>query len=391
LLGLASAVTQRDEPDEDPPKKPNMNEIVQPFPSKGRPQTAWKVRWREERGAGLIIQDAFFKKDPNEDWVQVLGEARLAEAFVPYHRGSPRFWDVSYNFPLCNVNKDDAGPNGKLLASEPGKPPTVVMEVRDRGLAWKDSAGVRRGEQLVLWGSLSAANYRYIIEYTFRDDGLIQFRVGSTGHNYPGSEWEPHMHNALWRVDVNLGGPDDNTVELCEHIEPDPNGQKSQAMTLHTPFNDGKEGAADFDPGKFTMLRVVNTKKKNARGQPWRYDLVPHRMGNSRHYGGSNEECTHHDFWVTKNRKGEILYTRLPEYIKDPQNKQQPEDISNTDVVIWYSDPGHHEPRSEDGEMRRSRNGSRRFQGATPVMWTTFELKPRDFWDRSPYFPYSDE
>lgn len=367
-----------------------LNEIVQTFPSNGIAESGWKIRWREESGPGLIIQDAYFKRNPQDPWIQVLGEARLSEAFVPYHRGSPRFWDVSYNFPLCTVTQADAGKFGKLLSSAPGKNPTVVSELKDYGIAWKDSAGVRRGEALVLWGTLSAANYRYIIEYTFRDDGLIRFNVGATGHNYPGSEWEPHMHNHLWRIDVNLDDAQHNSVQLCEHLEPDPQKKKSQATTIHEPFNKGKEGFADFDANKFTMLNIYSTKTKNARDYPWSYDLVPFRMGNSRHYGSAKESCTHHDFWVTKNRPGEIYITKINDYIKDPENKQEAEDINDTDVVIWYSCPGHHEPRSEDGEMKKGRNGRRSFTGATPVMWTFFELKPRDFWDRTPYFPAND-
>jgi hypothetical protein len=381
------------QPQPQPANQPNGltvkgTQITQQFPTTGPMQSAWKVRWRQEDGPGLIIVDAFFKKGPKEDWIQVLGESRLAEAFVPYHRGSPRFWDVQYDFPLCTVTEADAGRSGKLLSSKPGEAPTVVLEQRDDGIGYKDWSGVRRSEAVVLWGAMSAANYRYITEYTFRDDGLIRFRLGSTGHNYSGSEWEPHMHNSWWRIDVNLGGPDHNSVDLVEHIEPHPDGAKSKAATVRTPFNGGKEGFADFNAEKFTMLSVYNTKKKNIRNQPWTYDLVPHRMGNSRHYGGVNETtgvskeaCSLHDFWVTKNVPPQgpqkNHYHDLPTYVKDGAN------IQDTDIVIWYSTAGHHEPRSEDGEVRPLG-----FTGATPVMWNMFELRPRNFWDRTPLYPY---
>ena len=37
--------------------------------------------------------------------------------------------------------------------------PTVVREVRDRGVVWKDYAnGVRRGREMVLWSGLQAGN-----------------------------------------------------------------------------------------------------------------------------------------------------------------------------------------------------------------------------------------
>ena len=306
------------------------NEVIQTFPSNDLPKTAWKVHWATASGYGLYIQDAWFKKSMEEPWMQVLGDARLSEAFVPYHRGSPRFWDISYNFPLCTVTREDAGPFGQLLSTSPGKDPTVVKEVRDRGLMWKDARGVRRGQRLVLWGTLSAANYRYVIEYGFQDDGTINFNVGSTGHNYGGSEWTGHMHNSLWRIDVNLDGPNHNSVLLCEHIEPD-GDQKAKAKGVTQSFNDGVEGFADWDANKFTTLRVIHTQKKNVRGQPISYEIMPKRMGNARHFGGGKEECTQHDFWVTRANPKELQYPRVQEYVKNQEK------IEDTDIVLWYT------------------------------------------------------
>jgi primary-amine oxidase len=355
-----------------PPARPE-NEIIQEFPSNDVMRTAWKVHYSTQSGFGLIIQDAWFKRGPLYPWMQVLGDARVSEIFVPYHSGSPRFWDVSYNFGLCPVTKNDAGPFGKLLG-KPGKTPTVVQEVRDRGIIWVDSTGSRRGQVLILRATLNAANYRYIIEYGFQDDGAITFRLGSTGHNYASREYEPHMHNGLWRVDVNLDGPANNSVYVMEHNEPD--GHPAKAKTTHVPFNSGKEGFLDWNPHKFTMLQVRNETRKNIRNMPYAYDLVPLRMGNARHFAGKNEECTQHDFWVTRANPKEIYYTRLPEYVRNA------EPIMNTDVVLWHSAPGHHEPRSEDGEIK---NGS--LHGVTPVMWAGFDLRPRNIFDRSPLYP----
>jgi primary-amine oxidase len=127
------------------------------------------------------------------------------------------------------------------------------------------------------------------------------------------------------------------------------------------------------------MLRVINTQRKNARNQPFSYDLMTPRTGTSRHFGKDKKEaCTQHDFWVTRNKPNEMKYYELPKYIQDP------EPIEDTDVVLWYMVGGHHEPRSEDGEMQKGR----RFEGATHLMWTSFELRPRNIWDRSPFYPY---
>jgi primary-amine oxidase len=371
LAALLSAAAQPQGKDQSKPKPKPTNEIIQAFPANDAMRTAWKVHYSTAAGFGLIIDGAWFKKAPKEPWFQVLGDARLSEMFVPYHSGSPRFWDVSYNFSLIEVGKDEAGPFGRVL----GDPPTVVQELRDRGIAWVDGTkGSRRGQTMVLWGCLNAANYRYLIEYGFLDDGTITFRVGSTGRNYGSREFEGHMHNGLWRVDVNVGGPA-NSVYVMEHIEPD-GFEGGKARTDHRPFNQGREGFEDWDARKFTMLTVQNGQK-NAASKPVAYDVMTPRMGVARHYGPDEEACTQHDFWVTRNRPGEIYYQKAPKYA------EKGESILNTDVVIWLSTAGHHEPRSEDGEMKEKTG----FVGATPVMWCGFELRPRNLWDKSPNYP----
>jgi hypothetical protein len=372
-----------------PPLPPGVQEIVQTFPAGEEVwETAWLVRWTTLPGHGLCIHSAWFKRTPKDPWISILGDTRLAQAFVPYHRGNPRFWDVSYHFPLDPLTRADAGPFGELLKARPGdRFPTVVKELRDCGLLYRHPvAGGRRSQALVLWASLAAANYRYLIEYSFADCGTITCRCGASGHNLPGSEREAHMHNAMWRIDVNLGDAAHNCVLLCEHLEEDgpaPGTARSRQTLIE------QECGLDWDPFKFTYLRVLSTRRKNAQDQPWSYDLVPLRHGNSRHYGRETiavpggklrkEDCTLHDFWVTQADPTQITYHLLPEYVR------QKRPLRDTDIVLWYNAPAHHEPRSEDGLV-----GKGSFQGATLVMWSGFELRPRNFFDRTPFFPYEE-
>src|SRR5438876_11919177 len=95
-----------------PEEKKPTNEIVQTFPSNDAMKTAWKVHWATAEGFGLYIEDAWFKKAPKEPSIQVLGDVRVSEIFVPYHSTSPRLWDVSYNFGLCRGTKNPAAPHG---------------------------------------------------------------------------------------------------------------------------------------------------------------------------------------------------------------------------------------------------------------------------------------
>ena len=255
----------------------------------------------------------------------------------------------------------------------------MIEELKDRGIIYKTAEAARRGEVVLLWACLSAANYRYIMEYGFQDDGSITFRLGSTGHNYGGSENDPHLHSALWRIDINLDGKDHNSAFLMERIEPPDEKHRLQAKSVHTRFHNGTTGGADWDSSKFTMLRVINTQKQNARKEFYGYDLVPARAGNARNFG-EHEECTEHDFWVTRANPKQLDFRDVKTYCKPGDS------IEDTDIVVWYSAPSFHEPRTEDGITT---DGN--IVGCTHVNWSSFTLRPSNIFDRTPLFPYKDE
>jgi hypothetical protein len=351
-------------------------------PRKG---TAWKVHYARGVHKGLYVTGAWFKRDLTEDWIKILNDARIAELFVPYHqRGFPRFYDLSsFSFPMAQVQVEDAGPFGTLMPPFQGDPyPTVVKEMRDRGIAWKDYAhGVRRGRELVLWGALQAGNYMYVMSYSFYDDGTIAFRLGATGQNLPGRRFEAHTHSAHWRIDIDLVDGAKNSAMLMRHVE-DP--ASLTAEDLKEPFNGGVEGGVDWEPKEFTMIRVQSAKL-NARGEPISYDLMPLRSGTPRH----NEEFTRHDLWVSRShadRPVEFIFANLPNIVRDEEVVEQ------TDIVLWCNSAAHHEPRHEDGKpgsAPRIWPGDDAWEGAAPVMWSGFDLRPRNLFDRTPFYPYT--
>jgi hypothetical protein len=347
--------------------------------------TAWKVHYARGLHKGLYITGAWFKRDLGAEWVKVLNDARIAELFVPYHQSSfIRFFDLNgFSFPLAEVRAEDAGPFGMLMPPFAGDPhPTVVKEVRDRGVVWKDYAhGVRRGRELVLWGGLQAGNYMYLMSYGFHDDGTIAFRAGATGQNLPGRRLEAHTHNAHWRVDIDLIDGSKNSAMLMRHVE-DPEGLSAE--DIKEPFHGGYEGGVDWDPKEFTMIRV-DTEQKNANGNVIGYDLMPLRYGSSRH----NEAFTRHDLWVSQShpdRPEEMLFANLPNTVKDE------EVVERTDIVLWCTSTSHHEPRDEDGKADshpRLWPFDDAWEGSAPVMWSGFDLRPRNFFNRTPFYPYT--
>ncbi|MHB1559456.1 MAG: copper amine oxidase [Isosphaeraceae bacterium] len=371
----------------DPPSQEVVTEFLvsESGGSEPRKGTAWKVHVARGLHRGLYITGAWFKRDLSEDWIKVLNDARVSELFVPYHQHSQvRYFDLTgFSFPLAEVKAEDAGPFGTILPPFQGDDhATVIKEVRDRGVIWKDYAhGVRRGRELVLWGALQAGNYVYIMSYTFQDDGTIALRVGATGQNLPGQRYEAHVHSAHWRIDMDLVDGSKNSAMLMKHVE-DPRGLSAE--DVKEPFNEGMEGGVDWDPKAFTMIRV-ESQKKNARGERIAYDLMPLRYGTPRH----NEAFTHHDLWVSRShsdRPMEYLFINLPEAVRDKEG------VEETDIVLWANSAVHHEPRHEDGmpgARPRIWPGDDAWEGSALVMWSGVDLKPRNLFDRTPFYPYA--
>ncbi len=337
--------------------------IEQSFPTAGPEETRWRFCWQRVNKNGLVINAAFFRKSPTAPWVQVIYDARVIELFVPYHSGSPRFLDMSsYNFSLYPLTPKHcpAAVGGTLLDSN-----YVCKEVHDRGLAWVDDSKVRRGEELVLWGEVDAANYNYIIEWTFRDDGVVLGRVGATARNF-GAGLETHMHGVFWRLDIDLNGASGDSVYVNSHVE--------AGLTASDPAPlVATENSFQWDPLKFTSLHIHDSALKNAQGHASGYHLIPLRTGTPRH----QEPFTKSDFWVTRYKATEMHVPSLPTYIVPA------EPVANSDVVLWYYGAAHHIPRDEDGRY----SGSTFIPQVAHVMWTGFMLKPHNLFDKTPLYP----
>jgi primary-amine oxidase len=337
--------------------------VDQTFPTAGPTETRWRICWQPMAGNGLVITAAFFQKAPGAPLMRVFWDARVSEIFVPYHSGSPRYLDVGFGFPMIPLNANDcpAAKGGTVLG--PGN--QVCKELRDRGIAWKDDTSVRRGEEVVLWGAIDAANYNYVIEWSFRDDGVVLGRVGATAQNLPGIPFTAHMHGPIWRLDIDLDGFPGDSVYRGTHTE------AGLAATDTMPLI-ATESGQQWDPLAFTSLHIQDASLKNARGSASAYHLMPLRTGTPRH----QENFTKHDFWVTRYNGTEMAAASLPSYISPAQS------VSNTDIVVWYYGGVHHLVRDEDGQIV-----SGHWQGEAHIMWTGFMLKPHNLFDKTPLYP----
>ena len=338
--------------------------VEQQFPVSGTEQTRWRICWQVDAKNGLMIAGAFFRTSPNSNWIQILGDSRVSEIFVPYHDGD-RYYDMSNVRDLAEVGPDDC-PAGTRLQSDPNLPTDVCEEVRDRGLAWKQGSSVRRGQELVLWSALIASNYNYILEWTFRDDGIVMGRVGATASNLPAYPMLAHMHNAIWRLDVDLNGPANDSVALGAHQE---TGDLGNDTSTPIPTAQGIE----WNQFQFNYLDVSDATLKNGRQDKTTYMLMPLLFGTSRH----TEDFTKYDLWVTANDPTQMFARHLADYVAAAQS------VANTDVVVWYKGSLHHMPRDEDGQSV----GTTGWTGETQVMWTGFIMMPNNLFDFTPLYP----
>lgn len=346
-----------------------IHSITQSFPTSGPAVTTWTICWREVAGSdslhnpnGLVLGPVFFQKAPGAPQVFLIYDMRISEFFVPYHSGSPRFYDLSdFNFTLMPLTTTDCG-TGTLVS------PDVCKEVHDRGLMWKDpnTFASHRGEELVLWGIIDAANYLYLEEYTFRDDGVILGRYLATGQNLPGSEEEAHSHNSFWRIDMDLDGPINDTSHL-QHVE---DITKLTAMDTSTPIT--IEQGFPWNAQLHDALEISNSSFKNTQGHLSTYHLMAAPIGGIVH---NNEQFTQNEFWVTPYDPSQFAARNLESYIDQGLN------VADTDIVAWFHSSLHHHPRDEDGVFS---NGS--FVGVTDTMSTGFMLMPNDLFDCSPLY-----
>lgn len=342
-------------------------ELVQSFPTSGGAVSEWTLCWEIRRmpddlGAleaseTLVISEASFRPGAAAATVEVLGELRMAEVFVPYDEGQPRFHDLSeFNFDLHPLSASECA--GTRLAGN-----RLCREVADRELAWlySDLAVGRRGEKLVLWSVLDAGNYDYVMYYAFWDDGTIEVRAGATGQKLGGEDdTAGHSHVFAWRIDLDVAGASGDSVHV-ENVSY--NGKSVREKPQHVTTETG----IAWSPEGFTHVEVQDGASVNGRDRARAYSLAPVREGLPRF----RESWTRYPIWVTRGHGAgqELRAFDLPSYL----NK---ESVDGQDVVLWYLDTHHHEENMRDED-----------RDAVPLLWIGFRLEPQNLWDRTPFYP----
>jgi primary-amine oxidase len=327
--------------------------------------TSWNICWTYVSGYGLVLGPVSFKKPRGFRPLRVIEQASVAQIFVPYASGDPRFYDTSFGFPNAGIGANLCL-KGALFDGG-----TACLEHRDRDVDWMfpDSAvpSGRRGEEAVLWSVLYAANYLYIEEWGFRDDGIFWGRVGATGQNLPGIETESHTHDYVWRIVPHIAarGNSVNYVGINEPVTQLTAPDVSLRITHPT--------SVVWNPQRFDQVEIYAPGVTNGRGDTTSYRLIPQPNGGLAHH---QEAFTQADLWATKGDPLETDASSLPVYVKEKVS------LVNADIALWYRGSFRHQPRDEDGYYDSS--GS--WIGTTHTLWTGFLFMPRNLFDSSPFF-----
>ncbi len=325
-------------------------QIVQTFANSAK----WEMCWEPRAGYGYRITQVIYTP-PHGIRRKVLGSTHLAQLFVPYDENGARYRDISFGKNLEVLVADEC-PKGKLLTNS-----TLCLVRRPTGYFYKNVAmGMSdQGDSFAIYGYIAFSSYKYVLQYTFYDDGSIEPSVGATGSlaRFAGTTktgWPvgdqisvSHNHLLIWRMDFDLDGNANNTVERVGFTNTGGDGRKmvTTPLTVETKEVNGIENSA--------FWRVINTAQKNADGRSISYEIEPSVTDLLR----APEDFTQNDFYLTQFKTDEELVDKgLVRYVNG-------EVI--TDPVLWYGVNFHHTPRAEDDIKM-------------PVHWQGFRIRPRD-------------
>ncbi len=344
--------------------------------------TRWRFCWEMRQREGLVINRAFYTQRGGPER-EVLFRGSVAQVHVPYHRGSPRFHDITTSTSglgagALNLTAAECSP-GVLLT------PQVCQEVHGRGYAFKFASSFQKGQAVTLYISSQLGQYNYITRWTFNDDGSIEPSIGFTGRlqvTSTAAEDEPfgtrlnpegapipvfginHMHHVYWRFDFDIGGSANNAVDqiyTSQYFDPPSsstnlcldNGECQTNQFFRT-----TNETLDFLDSPFRSWRVSNNSILNLNGRTIGYEVVP--RDNQFSFGklDTDEPWSFGELFVTTYNGCELLATENePPYI-DPscagaatnvyEMTFEGDNVDGEDLVVWYVQRFQHLVREED-------------------------------------------
>ncbi|CAI5757694.1 unnamed protein product [Candida verbasci] len=376
----------------------------------------WEFRVSPTAREGFACYDGWFKGR------QVFYRISLSEMTVPY--GDPRApYHRKQAFDLGDVG---FGMGGNKLAlgcdclghikyfdgmgihgnGEPYIiPNTVCMHEQDDGLLYKhvnyrnDNAVVARRRIFIVQTIATVANYEYIINLKFANDGLIDIEARATGilSTMPidqdvkvpwGTIVAPncmaayHQHILSFRIDPAVDGHKnsvvyDDAVKLPKHPVDNPYGI-GFVTDRHFVEKAGHIEQAPFKNRTYKILNenVINPIAKTPVGYKVQMPARQMLLADRDSFNARRAKFATEQIWVTKYRDGELY--AAGEFTQQSQKDtglavwaNGVDNVRNDDIVVWATMGFTHIPRVEDFPVM-------------PVEIHNIQLVPANFWDKNP-------
>jgi len=292
----------------------------------------------------------------------------------------------------------------------------ICIHEEDAGVLWKHTdyrpngrGHTVRSRRLVISMSCTLANYEYVWNYHFYQDGSCELEILLTGivqayvHNEgdgspygtvvaPGINAHYHQHMFCVRLDTMVDGLTNSVVEHdIVPLKAAPGSAENYAgngfAVQNTVLKKASEGSRTWDFSKDRRWTIANTARKHyASGLPASYAIgvkggATPMMVNADGWVGTRAAFMKNTLWVCKDVETEQGNRMWPagKFVpgtRDPKDSieawtQGDENIENEDLIVWAVIGTTHIPRPEDWPVM-------------PVDHLRLTLKPQNFFAVNP-------
>lgn len=363
----------------------------------------WSLCFSVEPKLGMVLENIAFAP-PGAEPIELISSMSLAQLEVPYDDGARMTSDItsagfggtkmqSLGEVECTGNllshEIPAIGDGSLFGSIEQRP-VLCSDLVDAGLSYRSAELgqllAKRKDDWQLSTISKVGWYEYINQITFGADGSIRPSLGATGDlspaeysdHYHGSAVGPretghassHSHNAVWKIDWQLGG---ETGQQISQYDTRPTGTEGK----HSPIVEGSfapiDSPATANAKSSRWWKVSAAQMLNADQHPMSYEINLGKtdsftfVDDQRHHGEDGESAIGYDVAFTNKDQCHVFatYNRggCGRGVLDYVQQQAGEPLD--DVISWVAVGYHHVPRDED-------------QSPMEVHWQGFELLPRD-------------
>ncbi|ORZ18896.1 copper amine oxidase [Absidia repens] len=289
-------------------------------------------------------------------------------------------------------------------------PNAVCLHEEDHGILFKHTdyrngrAHTVRGRRLVVSQIVTVANYDYGLYYYFYQDGTFEYEVKATGElnthvlaedETPGGygvtvapqiNAQYHQHFFTMRIDPMIDGPNNTVGQVDCHRVPYPTGHPNNAFgngfySETTMFRDSHQAQAIPSYDTSRVWKIFNESRLHPYTKSpvaWKVTSMHQAplMAQDDSVVGQRAGFAKKTVWVTPYDEKQMFaggfYCNQSDgsdgveaWVKEKQ------DVSNTDVVLWFTFGITHLPRVEDFPIM-------------PVEYCGFKMQPCNFFIANP-------